>query len=87
MGTATSKSDESEIENVRNGESETPTEEDRNEYKGDNNAGDNQDNKDPVIEEEIIPTEGIQVRSFLEAPIVCPPGYRMDAKGRCRKVQ
>lgn len=61
MGTATSKREE----NVKIDENLTVTKEERNEYKGDN-----EENKVPVVEEEIVPTEGIQVRSFLGAPIV-----------------
>ena len=68
MGTATSKQEESEKKIENNTESNdvnTQTDKERNEYKGDN-----QDGKEPVVEEEIVPIHGIQVRSFLSAPVV-----------------
>lgn len=69
MGTTTSKQDESEKKIENNDESSdvnTPTDKEQNEYKG----GANQDEKEPVVEEEIVPIDGIQVRSFLSAPAV-----------------
>lgn len=67
MGTATSRQEESvENKNVTDDKSDDsgkPTDEEQNEYKGDN-----AEEKEPVVEEEILPTDGIQVRSFLTAP-------------------
>lgn len=66
MGTTTSKQEESGSTNVKNdndsGDSRAPTE------KPNENTGDEQDEKEPVIEDEIVPSESIQVRSFLAAP-------------------
>lgn len=67
MGTATSKQEEPEIKNVnvQNGaiDISTPTDKEQNDSKNYN-----QNEKEPVIEEEIVPQDGIQVQSFLAAP-------------------
>lgn len=71
MGTSTSKpskQEEPESKDVKNEESgsldiKTPTDDELNEYKGD---GD--EKLEPVVEEQIVPTDGVQVRSFLGAP-------------------
>lgn len=68
MGTTTSKQEKSESKEVKNdeiGDGKTPPVE-QNEYKGDEQE--QKDEKEPVIEEEIVPTDSIQVRSFLAAP-------------------
>ncbi len=69
MGTATSRKEEPETNHVNDyesGDSKRPTDEEQNEYKGDKV----EDDKEPVIEEEIVPTNGIQVRSIIRTPVV-----------------
>lgn len=69
MGTATSRQEESKTKQVKDddiGDSKRPTDEEQNEYKGDKV----EDDKEPVTEEEIVPTNGIQVRSIIGTPIV-----------------
>lgn len=66
MGTTTSKQDDSGSSNVKNdndsSDSKASTEEQSK------HTVDEQVQKEPVIEDEIVPTESIQVRSFLAAP-------------------
>lgn len=63
MGTSTSKQEVTESKEVKNDEIGDAPPVEQNEYKGDEH-----DRKEPVIEEEIVPTDSIQVRSFLAAP-------------------
>lgn len=40
--------------------------------------------QEPVVEEIIQPIQAIRAYEVMNAP--CPPGYRKDAQGRCRKI-
>lgn len=66
MGSTASKKEEpletKDVKEDERGDNKTSSEEEQ-EYKGDN-----QENKEPVIEEEIVPEFSPQVRSFLTAP-------------------
>ncbi|CRK93772.1 CLUMA_CG007300, isoform A [Clunio marinus] len=46
----------------------------------------NKETKEAVIEEPIKAFQVPVAFNVISAPRVCPPGYRMDSKGKCRKV-
>lgn len=39
-----------------------------------------------VVEESIEVTQVPALFHIIQAPINCPPGYKLDANGRCRKI-
>jgi hypothetical protein len=39
-----------------------------------------------AVDESVTGQEVPMASSVIKAPIVCPPGYRLDAKGKCRKI-
>jgi hypothetical protein len=55
-----------------------------NEVKSDQSAGDA--GKQEVVEETVIAQQLPMAFSIIKAPIVCPPGYRPDSRGKCRKI-
>lgn len=52
------------------------TPEELNEYAG----------KEPVSEEPFFAKEMPAAFAVITAPKVCPPGYRLDATGKCRRI-
>lgn len=52
------------------------TPEESNEYAG----------KEPVAEEPFFAKEMPAAFAVITAPKVCPPGYRLDASGKCRRI-
>lgn len=39
-----------------------------------------------VNEEPVVGQQVPMAFNIIQAPKVCPPGYRLDAKGNCRKI-
>lgn len=39
-----------------------------------------------VNEELIVPTVAPLAFGIIKAPKICPPGYRLDGKGNCRRI-
>lgn len=42
--------------------------------------------REEVVEETIEPTQVPTLFHIIQAPKFCPPGYKLDHHGRCRKV-
>lgn len=43
-------------------------------------------NSEEVVEETIEPTQVPTLFHILQAPKLCPAGYKLDHQGRCRKI-
>lgn len=44
------------------------------------------DEKEEVVEEPIFEMQIPMAFNVISAPKFCPPGYRMDSNGKCRKI-
>lgn len=52
-------------------------------------TGKETENSSEAVEvcEELVAARQIPLSfNIIKAPTVCPPGYRLDAKGKCRKI-
>lgn len=49
-------------------------------------AEDKYANREELVEETIVPTQVPTLFHIIQAPKFCPPGYKLDHQGRCRKV-
>lgn len=55
--------------------------------KDDETVEDEEDHKEsePVVEQHILAQQTPMAFNVITAPRVCPPGYRLDSTGKCRR--
>lgn len=42
--------------------------------------------EEPIVEKPLVMKEMEKAFNVINAPKVCPPGYRLDSAGKCRRI-